>query len=124
MRIRGVEGGDGDGGGSEVYCTHAHTHAAAAAAAPAAAEDDVDARAMRGGAAPTQRLTPLSGSSHHDEPLTAERLAGCSRLYIRQRRGGAKRASLHFSVVQRVGERLLRRPLRATWRGEGWAARQ
>ena len=56
------------------------THAAAAAAAPAAAEDDVDARAMRGGAAPTQGLTPLSGSSHHDEPLTAERLAGCSHL--------------------------------------------
>jgi len=53
------------------------------------AEDDVDARAMRGGAAPTQRLTPLSGSSHHGEPLTAERLAGCSRLYIRQRRSGA-----------------------------------
>ena len=93
--------------------------AAAAAAALAAAEEDVDARAMRGGAAPTQRLTPLSGSSHHGEPLTAERLAGCSRLYIRQRRGGARRASLHSSVVQRVGERLLRRPLRATSRGEG-----
>ena len=95
---RGVEGGGGDGGGGEVYCTHARTHAAAADAAPAAADDDVDARAMRGGAAPTQRLTPLSGSSHHGEPLTAERLAGCSRLYIRQRRGGAKRASMHLSL--------------------------
>ena len=115
----GVEGGGGDGGGGEVYCTHARTHAAAAASAPATAEEDVDARAMRGGAAPTQRLTPLSGSSHHGEPLTAERLAGCSRLYIRQRRGGARRASLLSSVMQRVGERLFRRPLRATSRGEG-----
>ena len=47
--------------------------AAAAAAALAAAEEDVDARAMRGGAAPTQTTSPLPGSPHHSEPTTAKR---------------------------------------------------
>ena len=46
--------------------------AAAAAAALAAAEEDVDARAMRGGAAPTQTTSPLPGSPHHSEPTTAK----------------------------------------------------
>ena len=57
---RGGEGGGGEGGG-EGAAVHAADPAAATAAAAAAVEDDVVARAVRGGAAPTQTLAPRSG---------------------------------------------------------------
>jgi len=107
----GGENGGGEGGG-EGAAVDAAVHAAAAAVV---VEDDVVARAVRGGAAPTQTPAQLPGSPHHGEPRP-RRGFGCWRLhlYIGKRRGGAKRASMHFSVARRVGEQPLRRPLRAT----------
>jgi hypothetical protein len=84
------EGGGGEGGG-EGAAVDASVPAAAAAAV-VVVEDDVVARAVRGGAAPTQTMSPLSGSPHHGEPPTAERGMLQWHLAVREAEGGGSSA--------------------------------
>ena len=79
-----------------------------------------------GGVLPRRKDSLRCRAHHTTVSRRPRREAGSWRpyLYIRQRGGGARRASVHSNVTRRVGERSLRRPPRAICRGDGWAVRR